>query len=423
MGARASMVLAAATLAASALPSAAYEPLTIRKGDPPLVVAEAHPDINGDGKPDTVMVALVEGRRYEDHSLWCGNGWKDEGTFSLTVTIAGLAARTYSVNRLLSQAGPEYLQERGPFPAWFRPGPWRLWFGDVTHDGRLEFTLARYGACRAWEYFLFAIDPSGEVSAVRLPTTANTGSACGVSSPTLTLTPQGFVCGAKSAHPGAPLLPDDSGDQVDLECTWDASKGRFDIGEYTPPVITVANHSRWDVCYVLLSPPGAESWGPNRLPRGARIGNEQEWEFQTPEAIIDVMVANCDGTPLEMYRGFQNDRLSIGFDGTPEMQANAPGFEVVNTTDTTVCWDRGDPWVVGPHARRILFLVRPEWHDSIRFYACDGAALETPRWIESTWTFVIGTRRWPPEKATPPSKESVRKSWRVTKEPTPPPRP
>jgi len=126
---------------------------------------------------------------------------------------------------------------------------------------------------------------------------------------------------------------------------------------------------------------------------------------------MDVMVANCDGTPLEMYRGYQEHRMSIGFDGTPEMQPNAPGFEVINTTDTSVCWDRGGKWVVGPHARRILFDAMPEWHDLLKFYACDGSVLEeTPRWIESRWTFVIGTGPWPPEKAAPPPKTICRRT-------------
>jgi len=94
-------VVAMAVAAASLQVAAAFEALTAKKADPPLVVAEAHRDFNGDGKPDTLTIALVEGRRYNDEELWCGSGWKDQGAFALTVSIAGGETRTYSVNELV----------------------------------------------------------------------------------------------------------------------------------------------------------------------------------------------------------------------------------------------------------------------------------------------------------------------------------
>jgi len=169
MNAAKSMVLAAAILAGSPLPLAAYEPLTIKKGDPPLVVAEAHPDINGDGKPDTVTIALVEGRRYNDENGGCRGGWKDEGNFVLTVSISGGRTRVYSANDLPLEITGFSDPKKSAYLMFFQPDPWSIRFADVTHDGRLAFTLGQYGACRGWEYAIFAIDNAGGVSFLPLP--------------------------------------------------------------------------------------------------------------------------------------------------------------------------------------------------------------------------------------------------------------
>lgn len=111
-------------------------------------------DANRDGKADTLSVEMTHGRRFVDSEAWCGNGEKYEGSFAFVVDFQGKRVET-SVDSLL-----------GVDSLWFHTEPWQLAVSDYNGDGRMEFNLGQYASCVGWDYWMFAIRPSGTVDLV-----------------------------------------------------------------------------------------------------------------------------------------------------------------------------------------------------------------------------------------------------------------
>ena len=126
----------------------------------PVTVTTIQRDLNGDGKPDRISIELVAGRKYDDQTLWCGNGRKYEGRFDLCVEIAGKSPVRTNLNRLM------FPGEKDEEPLFFRSEPWQIQFADYNHDGQIDFNLGQYAGCNGWAYRLFTISPSGAVSEI-----------------------------------------------------------------------------------------------------------------------------------------------------------------------------------------------------------------------------------------------------------------
>jgi len=114
-------------------------------------VAAAVHDFDRDGRPDTLALVMLEGRRYDDTTAWCGAGEKFEGRFALRVSFAG---------------GDSARRKLRDF-AFFRAGDRRIVLGDYDGDGSADFNLGQYRSCNGWGYRLFTVEASGDIR--RLP--------------------------------------------------------------------------------------------------------------------------------------------------------------------------------------------------------------------------------------------------------------
>ena len=132
------LVLGATPLAASAQESS-------------TLVASAVHDFDRDGRRDTLALVMLEGRRYDDTTAWCGAGEKFEGRFSLRVSLAG----GDSARRMLRDF------------VFFRAGDRRIALGDYNGDGNTDFNLGQYRSCNGWRYRLFTVEETGAIR--RLP--------------------------------------------------------------------------------------------------------------------------------------------------------------------------------------------------------------------------------------------------------------
>lgn len=135
---------------AAAIPAGAEE-----TAQPPLVIARAQADFDGDGRAETLEVVLLRGRYFSDAEPWCGAGEKWEGSFDLRLLRGG---------RLLDQRPwgelfPRADQEEAAF-FW---KPLRLVLADYNGDGRPEFNLGAYGSCNINLYRIYGADSRGRL--------------------------------------------------------------------------------------------------------------------------------------------------------------------------------------------------------------------------------------------------------------------
>jgi hypothetical protein len=125
------------------------------------VITRALPDLNGDGKRDSVTIRMTDGRFYaandpEDESCpscACGAP-KFKGKFNIEVRIGGGKPVTQSLNSLMG--GFDELE--------FWAEPWRIVFDDYNRDGQVDFNLGQFANCSGWAYRLFTIANDGRVS-------------------------------------------------------------------------------------------------------------------------------------------------------------------------------------------------------------------------------------------------------------------
>lgn len=114
-------------------------------------VARANHDFDHDGRTDTLEIVLLDGRRYDDTTAWCGAGDKFEGRFAVRVHLASGSTTRFAL--------PEY--------TFFRAPGGEVVLEDYNGDGRADFNLGQYATCNGWRYRLYTVGPSGEVQ--RLP--------------------------------------------------------------------------------------------------------------------------------------------------------------------------------------------------------------------------------------------------------------
>lgn len=127
-----------------------------------ITITKARVDLSSQRKRTMIAVQMVKGRRYNDEDMWCGNGDKFEGSFDLYVKLDGKPPTRTNLNRLMH---PQYTEEEKLF---FTAAPWKIQFADYNHDGELDFNLGQYSGCNGWDYRLFTIGPTGEVSELQM---------------------------------------------------------------------------------------------------------------------------------------------------------------------------------------------------------------------------------------------------------------
>lgn len=152
--------------------------------------------------------------------------------------------------------------------------------------------------------------------------------------------------------------------------------GLFGGGE-APPAgpasvnIQINNQSGYNICYVLISPSDATSWGDDRLGREERIEPGQSYTFSNMKGSShDVMVLTCDDAILHTAWGIvQDTTLTVG--GSDKL-----ALTVQNDSETDLCYlyvepSSSDVWgedelgthgVLKPGEVRIFFFP-PETYD------------------------------------------------------------
>jgi hypothetical protein len=130
-------------------------------GDQPRVtVASVMRDLNADGRPDSLTIELVSGRRYVDEERWCGAGEKYEGEFAVVVSLAGGRTVWHDLRELFGWA------DSPPTTLFFPAKPWSIVLDDYNRDGQVDFNLGQYGSCSGWSYRLLTVSTDGDVSSL-----------------------------------------------------------------------------------------------------------------------------------------------------------------------------------------------------------------------------------------------------------------
>ena len=122
-------------------------------------VAEALRDFDADGRPDTLAIELVSGKRYVDDDGWCGAGDKYEGEFAVVVKLAGGRTIRHSLRELFGR-------NDSPSTLFFPAKEWPIAFADYNRDGQVDFNLGQYGSCNGWSYRLMTVSTDGKVSSL-----------------------------------------------------------------------------------------------------------------------------------------------------------------------------------------------------------------------------------------------------------------
>lgn len=352
------VILALAASAVSFQVAAAFEPVTVKKGDPPLVVAEAHRDFNGDGKPDTLTIALVEGRRYNDAEPWCGMGWKDEGRFTIAISIVEGPTRVHDLNAIT-----------GSDSLWFSAGCVPLAFADYNHDGQVDVAVWQYGGCASSVWFLLAVDDTGAVTRLCVPGES-------IYAENIVLTKDGF-----RTHRYF------DGKDWGKDYALDAAKGAFVAKPLRDvPTITIRNMSPMDVTHVYITKPKDTYWGEDWLGEKDVLEAGTAWEFEVSEEKYEVMAADFEDTTIERWGGVTAPaELRLGQDGHAMI-------EIVNASGECLGEVFVGPWnrlafgeAILPGDKRVLF-VAPGTYD-LEAEGCDGTVTITKKQVKVTGSF------------------------------------
>jgi hypothetical protein len=90
--------------------------------------------------------------------------------------------------------------------------------------------------------------------------------------------------------------------------------------------LTLSNHASWDVCYVYITKPEADTWGDDWLASDEQVEAGGSWSFEVPAGVYDLRAESCDYISMnETYRvnldqpytwdvGDPAMDVSIGFD-------------------------------------------------------------------------------------------------------------
>jgi hypothetical protein len=359
-----SVVVGMAVTARSLGVAAAFEPVTVKRGGPPLVVAEAHGDLNGDGKPDTLTIALVQGRRYNDAEPWCGMGWKDEGRFTIAISIVEGPTRVHDLNGIAGVAS-----------LWFYVGGSPLELADYNHDGQADVAVWQYGGCASSDWFLLTIDATGGVA--RLCVGQGKAQNEAIDAEEIVLTRDGFRTHGYF-----------DGKDLGRDYVWDAAKGAF-VERSLPnlPTITIMNMSPMDVAHVYIAKPEDTYWGEDWLGDTDFLEVGTAWEFDVlPGVDYWVKVTDDDDTTLEQWEGvLPPTGLRIGEEGHAVIELINGSEECIGEV-VVGQWGRlafGE--MIAPGDKRVVF-VAPGTYD-LSAEGCEGTLTVEKKQVKVTDRF------------------------------------
>ena len=124
----------------------------------PVVISSSKFDIDNNEQMETIEIALVGGRRYNNTVAGPSMGEIWEGWFRIRVRDCS--------GDIISDRSLNDLMRLGRYPVsemWFRTPEFRLVFDDYNGDGQVDFNLGEYRTSNFWSYRLFTIGPDGTV--------------------------------------------------------------------------------------------------------------------------------------------------------------------------------------------------------------------------------------------------------------------
>ena len=134
--------------------------------------------------------------------------------------------------------------------------------------------------------------------------------------------------------------------------------------------IRVVNKSPYDICYVQISPEGAEEWGDDQLGEDEGIGAGDSRSFSFDKGAYDVLIRDCDAIPVESAAGIsRSSTITVGGSGVV-------GLLLENQSNVDICYvfispsnsdDWGDDWMGEaegiPAGELRVFYVAPGTYD------------------------------------------------------------
>lgn len=126
------------------------------------ILSENKIDFNKDGREETIVVKMVDGRHYEDTNIGPFSGWKWEGGFDIELRDnGGKVLSTFDLNQAFS-GEPLIFKDK-----------FNIAFEDYNNDGCMDFTIGQYASSNGYEYSFFSIKKNGSI--VLLPFDKSTG--------------------------------------------------------------------------------------------------------------------------------------------------------------------------------------------------------------------------------------------------------
>ena len=105
------------------------------KDDTAMIVSENSVDINGNGKNETLVVRMVDGKYYEDKEPGPYMGWKWEGTYIIElIDPKGKIISTFNLNEAFSNHTMIFMKT------------FDIQFRDYNNDGKADFTIGQYAS-------------------------------------------------------------------------------------------------------------------------------------------------------------------------------------------------------------------------------------------------------------------------------------
>jgi S1-C subfamily serine protease len=85
---------------------------------------------------------------------------------------------------------------------------------------------------------------------------------------------------------------------ISVEGDYQGSRAIFVGGDHPPVELEIVNESSEFVCYVFISPSGAQNWGFDQLGVDEGIGSGESRVFELPGGMYDLLIEDCDARTL-----------------------------------------------------------------------------------------------------------------------------
>jgi hypothetical protein len=85
---------------------------------------------------------------------------------------------------------------------------------------------------------------------------------------------------------------------ISVEDEHQGSRAIFVGGDHPPVEFEVENSSSTPICYVYISPSGAQNWGFDHLGIDEGIASDEAKTFDLPAGVYDLLIRDCDENDL-----------------------------------------------------------------------------------------------------------------------------